>query len=32
MLKGSFVIELEDQTVELKPLQGFTIPKRQSTT
>jgi len=27
VLEGRFIIELEDQTIELAPQQGFTIPK-----
>lgn len=27
VIEGRFVIELEDQTVELMPKQGFTVPK-----
>jgi mannose-6-phosphate isomerase-like protein (cupin superfamily) len=27
VVEGCFVIDLEDRTVELKPRQGFTIPK-----
>jgi len=27
LVSGKFIIDLEDRTVELKPTQGFTVPK-----